>query len=360
MSASPTEGLRRRDLLKVSALAAASPLAMAAAAAEPVGSALRRPAVKVARPTQAVLQAAARAGTRCVAVGERGLVLLSDDDGRQWRQVPVPVSAGLTAVTFVDARHGWIVGHGGVVLVTHDGGESWAQQLDGLRIAALMMKDAEAAGDTKAMAEAKRLIADGADKPLLDVLFRDALHGIVVGAYNLALATSDGGATWQPLSRALDNPKGLHLYAARQRGDEVLLAGEQGLVLRSTDGGRRFARLATPYRGSFFTVALDGGEDIVVAGLRGNVLRSQDHGATWQPLPMTVPVSFTASAVDETGRWWLANQAGMTFALLGNGLQRVPGKLAPINGLLVLPRGRALALTTTGVMPFDLSAGVSR
>jgi photosystem II stability/assembly factor-like uncharacterized protein len=43
-----------------------------------------------------------RAGKRLVSVGERGLVLLSDDDGRSWRQArQVPVSVALTQVRFV-------------------------------------------------------------------------------------------------------------------------------------------------------------------------------------------------------------------------------------------------------------------
>ena len=68
-----------------------------------------------------------------LAVGERGIVLLSDDSGMTWRQARVPVSVSLTAVQFVDAEQGWAVGHLGVVLHTEDGGETWHKQLDGER-----------------------------------------------------------------------------------------------------------------------------------------------------------------------------------------------------------------------------------
>ncbi|MDB5898537.1 MAG: hypothetical protein JWP41_2139, partial [Ramlibacter sp.] len=119
--------LSRRSLL-----ALALPLvAPAAGAAEP--EALGRPALAVARPERAVLLAAAQAGARVVAVGERGIIVLSADNGGSWKQVPAPVSVTLTALRFADAVNGVAVGHGGVVLATADGGSTWAQRLDGRR-----------------------------------------------------------------------------------------------------------------------------------------------------------------------------------------------------------------------------------
>ncbi|RFQ06817.1 glycosyl hydrolase, partial [Pseudomonas sp. ATCC 13867] len=56
-------------------------------------------------------------------------VLLSDDQGKNFRQArSVPLSTPLTGVSFVDADHGWAVGHWGAILVTSDGGESWQIQ----------------------------------------------------------------------------------------------------------------------------------------------------------------------------------------------------------------------------------------
>jgi photosystem II stability/assembly factor-like uncharacterized protein len=330
-------------------------LVMASAAvAAPVGAALDRPAVQSALAARSVLQGAARAGDRLVAVGERGIVVLSDDAGKTWRQVPVPVSVGLTAVRFVDAQHGWAVGHGGVVLASSDGGQTWVKQLDGLQAAKQLLDAAKAGGDPRAQADAERLVADGADKPFLDALFFDAKRGIVVGAYNLAFETQDGGKTWQPLSPRLDNPKGLHLYAVRARGNELLMAGEQGLVLRSQDGGQSFTRLTVPYKGSFFTAELVGDRDIVVAGLRGNIWKSGDGGVTWARVHNPVPVSITASAVDAQGHLWLANQAGMVLSYSGDSLIPTPAKLPPLTGLLPLRGDQALALSIAGAMPVTL------
>lgn len=351
----------RRSSALASALSTAAlgtllsvPLVSIGAHAAPVGPALTRPALTVRAPAAAVLQAAAHAGPRWVAVGERGLVVLSDDQGGHWRQVAVPVSVGLTAVRFVDADHGWIVGHGGVVLASRDGGQTWALQLEGRRAAALVQQDAQASGDARLIADAERLVADGPDKPLLDLHFFDRQHGIVVGAYNLALVTADGGQTWQPIGRRLDNPRGLHLYSVRARGDELLLAGEQGLVLHSTDRGEHFQRLTTPYKGSFFTGEIPAAGELVVAGLRGTTWRSRDAGASWTALPSPVPVNITASALDDQGRLWFANQAGMVLTPAGDTLVPAATHLPPLNGLLPLGSGQALGLSVRGAVPVPL------
>ena len=68
---------------------------------------LQRPALMAPQSVRGALLAVALAGRRIVTVGERGIVLLSDDRGANWRQVPVPVSVSLTAVRFVNEKTGW-------------------------------------------------------------------------------------------------------------------------------------------------------------------------------------------------------------------------------------------------------------
>ena len=280
----------------------------------PLAPPLERAALPLRQPERSALLGLAQAGPRIVAVGERGAVLLSDDAGVHWRQAAaVPVSVTLTAVQFVDERTGWAIGHQGVVLRSDDGGEHWARQLDGMAVATLQLEDARRSGDAKAVAEAQRAQQEGADKPLLALHFDNAREGFVLGAFNLLLATQDGGQTWQALSTRLPNPKAAHLYAIDRQGADLLLAGEQGLLLHSADGGQHFERIATPYQGSFFAVAREADGAWLVAGLRGNVLRSADGGRHWQALASPAPVSVTAALRDARGAVYLANQAGQVL-----------------------------------------------
>jgi photosystem II stability/assembly factor-like uncharacterized protein len=326
-------------------------VACGAAAAAPVADAPQRPALMVKAPARAVLLAAARAGDRIVAVGERGIVALSDDGGASWRQAPVPVSVSLTSVRFADARHGIATGHGGIVLTTADGGQTWSRRLEGRQAAQLALEAARASGNPAEVAAAERLVADGADKPFFDVAVFDAQRFVVVGAYGLAFATSDGGQQWQAWMPRLDNPKGLHLHAVRRAGDALLIAGEQGLLLRSDDAGRSFRRLASPYKGSWFTAELPAPGDMLVAGLRGNAWRSTDRGSSWSQLAAPAPATFVASAIAADGALLLANQAGLV--LRAQGAQLVPVNARPLpspSGLVTDPRGKLLAVGAAGAM----------
>jgi photosystem II stability/assembly factor-like uncharacterized protein len=321
-------------------------------AAEPVAAALDRPAQVVRAPERAVLLGAAQVGNAWVAVGERGLALRSEDGGAHWQQVATPVSVTLTAVRFADDWHGMAVGHGGTVLVTDDGGRSWIRRLDGRRMAELLLADAKERQDIAAAKAAEQLRSDGPDKPLLDVLMLGPGRALAIGAYGLALATEDNGASWTSWAARLDNPKGLHLYAARQRGSRIVIAGEQGLLLKSDDAGRSFQRLACPYAGSFFTLELPDEREIVLAGLRGNVWHSIDGGREWSALVVPMPASVVGSQLTPDGTLLLASQAGFVLARRGEAFVPVHrDPLPPLTGVSAGRGGALLALSIQGVMP---------
>lgn len=328
----------------------------AGAQAAPAAGALERPAVMAKAPQRAALLSAAWAGQRIVAVGERGIVVTSEDGGQHWQQVASPVSVTLTTVRFATPTDGVAVGHGGTVLTTQDGGASWKLRLDGRRLATLVRDEAQAAGASpEAARDAERLVADGPDKPLLDVLLLDRQRLLAVGAFGLAVYSADGGQTWQSWMSRLPNPKGLHWYAARRDDDTLLLAGEQGLLARSDDGGQSFQPLASPYKGSWFAAELLPQGRIVLAGLRGQVWQSSDRGERWTPVANPVPATVTAMTPWHTDGLLLASQSGALLRLQGDRLQPVSTQpLALPAGLLPLPHGRLLALGLTGVNVLSL------
>ncbi|MDE2584475.1 MAG: hypothetical protein KGN39_03680 [Betaproteobacteria bacterium] len=293
--------------------------------------ALDQPSRQSERAKSAVLMAITVAGERLVAVGEGGIVLLSDDNGRSWRQAKaVPTSVALTGVRFASANTGWAVGHSGVVLKSSDGGETWVRQLDGKQAAAIELAaaDAAAAGSaamTRRQRDAQGLVADGADKPFLDLHAFDDRHCFVVGAYGLAFGTRDGGQTWESMVGQIDNPKGRHLYSITATRDALVIAGEQGTLLQSEDQGLRFAPVPIAYPGTLFGSVSTNDGALVVFGLRGNAFRSADQGRTWNKVDFGLPVTLTAgmrlrdgrlAVVDETGRVLLSRDGGSKFAAL--------------------------------------------
>jgi len=253
-----------------------------------------RPAVIAPLAERSLLLDVASADDRLVAVGERGHILLSDDAGSTWRQVPVPTRATLTGVCLRDGGKGWAVGHDSAILRTVDGGATWEVVQ----------------------------FAPEEETPLLDVWFADDEHGFAVGAYGTFLATADGGETWdfQPIS---DDDFHLH-HVARSSTGRLYIAAEAGMVYRSDDDGETWIALPSPYEGSFFaTLPLD--DDVVLLfGLRGHLYRSEDAGMTWTEL--------------ETG----------TVSMLTDGLDLGDGKVV-ITGL-----GGALLYSSDGGRSFAL------
>jgi photosystem II stability/assembly factor-like uncharacterized protein len=297
------------------------------------------------------------AGARLVAVGQRGHILISDDNGGQWEQVSVPVSVDLTAVHFASAQRGWAVGHDGVILSTADGGRTWTRQLDGRQAAALVVEHygkraAEGNIELKAVLnEAQRMLAEGPDLPFLDVWFDDERNGYAIGAFNLLFTTSDGGATWVPASDRVDNPKGHHLYAIRGHGSELYIAGELGLLLRLDRASKRFTAVPTPYKGTWFGLVVK--PDLVIAhGLRGNAWRSRDAGKTWQQVRTPVQTGLTGSAVVRDGLIAVVSQDGHVLVSADNGgsFESVPNlKPMPLFGVAAAGNGSLALVGARGV-----------
>jgi photosystem II stability/assembly factor-like uncharacterized protein len=316
--------ITRRILL---GLAAGTALAGMAATGATQGwlDVLDTPALTSPLAARGLLNGLGRAGERVVAVGQRGHILTSDDLGQSWKQAEVPVSSDLVAVHFPTPQLGWAVGHDGVVLHSADGGRSWKRQRDGR--------------------------PDAADTPLLDVWFQDARNGYAVGAFGLLLRTTDGGQSWTSLQQASDNPKNMHLYAVRGIGEDVYVAGEQGLLLKLDRGAARFNALTLPYKGTLFGVT-GTARVVVVHGLRGNVLRSTDGGASWNAVATGLQVGMTASTTGADGSILLASQAGHLLASRDDGATFAPLKIErpfPAAAVLDVAPGRVLVAGPRGV-----------
>ena len=226
-------------------------------------------------------------GERAVAVGERGHILLSTDNGNNWRQVAAPTRRTLTGVFLIDDKTVWAVGHQSVILKSGDGGETWA----------------------KANAE------NDPETAYLDILFLDAKTGFIVGSYGKFLSTSDGGKTWTEAKQD-DDPHLSHIIPAPDGG--LWLTGEFGTVRRSGDRDKRWAPLSTPYEGTFFGAVPFAKRGALVFGLRGNIFRSGD-GGEWLKIESPTKALLHAGLALADGRLVLAAAAGQLLVSADEG-----------------------------------------
>jgi photosystem II stability/assembly factor-like uncharacterized protein len=264
-------------LALVAALAAGGIAPDVQAQADPADAA-NQPAEIAPLASASLLLDLAFAGKRMVAVGERGHVLLSDDQGASWRQAKaVPTRVMLTAVFFIDADYGWAVGHDETIINTVDGGETWTRSH----------------------------FAPEAQQPLLDLWFANRVSGIAVGAYGAYFTTNDGGRNWSgarfspvqpatpagaagagPADAAAEEelPPDYHLNRIVGVGSRLYVAAEGGQLYRSDDRGANWRVLPSPYEGSFFGLVPIRGDGLLAFGLRGHLFRSADAGENWTEL----------------------------------------------------------------------------
>jgi len=279
----------------------------------------------------------ARSGTRMVAVGERGRIMLSDDNGVTWRQVLSPVSTTLICCRFASDKVGWISGQMGVVLKTTDAGESWIRVLDGFAAAKAMVAEAQADAAKPVAASAppsddatptelqnaQFFVSSGASIPLLTLLPLSETHVMVFGGFGLALESLDGGMTWNGIAARVPDPNGLHIYAALQTSEAVTAVGEQGLILRAPACGA-FTTIQSPFSGSLFGLLPVAAGKQLAFGLQGAVLLSNDDGLTWQSSSPATSSGILAGIVlldqrivlgDEGGNLLVSSDAGHSFKL---------------------------------------------
>ena len=284
-------------------------------------------------------------GQRTVAVGWRGHILLSDDDGKTWRQVEVPTRSMLTSVYFSDNLRGWVVGHNAVILATEDGGNSWN----------LLSAAPEE------------------ERPLFDVIVTGS-YGFALGAYAKFMVTQDGGKNWAPgdfvlqksaekSKESLDDEEPLpfdyHFYSIARAADGIFyIAAEAGYLFRSDDGGHTWQELPSPYAGSFFGIQPLQDDALLAYGLRGHIFHSPDGGQSWQPINTGTTVLLTDAVrlpdgtvvvVGMGGVVLVSSDEGQTFALHKSG--RV-GLTAVVN----TASGKLVAVGERGGKVLDLSS----
>jgi photosystem II stability/assembly factor-like uncharacterized protein len=331
------------------------------------------------------------AGDRLVAVGQRGHIIYSNDQGQTWTQAEVPTSVMLTRVHFASAESGWAVGHDGHVLSTGDGGITWVLQRDGLSAQAeINERDAGRARERVASLRAQVAVASDADHealmealdeaewvldkaretldepvyapPLMDVWFRNEDQGWASGAYGTLIYTNNGGRDWQDWSWKVDvNADDLHYNGVHGAPDGGLyLASEWGNVFRSRSGGENWEVLETGYDGSFFGVIVSPATGSVFAyGLLGTIYRSTDNGESWEELDSMVRASLFGAVAGEGGALIFVGLGGQATVTTDDGKSFKPlvqNTRAGLHGIAPLGEGRFAVAGDGGVRVLEIGS----
>jgi photosystem II stability/assembly factor-like uncharacterized protein len=336
-----------------------------------------------------------RIGDRIVAVGERGNVLYSDDDGETWRLGETPGKAMLTAVCFADRSQGWAVGHDAVVWKTEDGGETWQQQYSDPMNAeddagagkaggapgssgSGSMQDLysdDGAGGSGADAGGQEQSSGGRGGSMQDLYSDDGSDG----------AGSDGGGQRQSSGAGSGSMEDLYNDSGGNGGmaggamapdtsgaplldvwcdtqEHVMAVGGFGYMIETSDGGaswnKRTRDLNNPNGWHLYSLRPIPRSDgtLLVAGEQGTLFRSRDHGQSWEKLQAPYAGSyFGVTAVQRDtvmihgmrGNVWLTRDLGESWQQVRTGVTRGVNHGAMLNdGSIVLVGNSGVLLTS--------------
>lgn len=139
--------------------------------------------------------------------------------------------------------------------------------------------------ESETLVDSKKLVAFSADGGSTWVVSNAPVAGLsgVVGnpggpffAFGKGLAASTDGSSWKEVS----TPPKAQLRHGLVDGSTVLLVGDKGLILMSTDGGANWATVPPPVNKKFDQVAKVGGSYVVTMGKNKGIV-STDGGQTW-------------------------------------------------------------------------------
>ena len=274
------------------------------------------------------------------AVGAHGAIWKTGDGGRSWQLVPSGTTSALHSVCFLTDQVGWVAGRevvpfagldAGVLLFTENGGQTW-QPLARDQLPALSF-----------------------------VKFFGLDDGVVVGQPSASspsgiLKTNDGGQSWQPVAGTVSHPWRAAAFLDSElgmvgghEGRLSLIAGEQLLASKLPPQGLRSIR----------AVALQHNDTGWIAGDGGLVLKTSSGGVVWESPPALLPeelrngMDFRAVEMRKESVW-LAGSPGSAIWHSPNGgrswQRQLTGQPSPLHAIRFSNDAQGVAVGDFGVI----------
>ena len=275
------------------------------------------------------------------AVGDDGTVVHTSDGGDSWERQDSGTDVKLVRVSFVNPEEGWIVGQFGTILHTSDGGQTWERQKAGSifdrHLVAVSFVDertgwaiterggvilgTEDGGETWT-----RQFFSGAGIRS-DMVFVDSRRGWVVFTQGSLLHTLEGGDKWvyQPgINEVRIGTTGAFFLDENngwvtgwrgkrpglQSGLQFLRFLSDGMVARTTDGGKTWTRHDVGTGHTVWDVAFVNAQEGWAVGSFGTILSSDDGGITWTLWPSGTEATLRGVAFADGDNGWAVGDGG--------------------------------------------------
>lgn len=230
---------------------------------------------------------------KLLAIGENGVLLVSDDGGNQWQTIALQTEATLTGLVSINPQTIIITCADGSILRSEKTVTEW--ELIATSSAAFptgLIYDPLHNTTIVLTADGEILISDDGGKLwapvaniheyLTDVTLIDAGKKLLASSANGSLLQSDnGGRTWVNLpavtSASIDGILTLN-------DERVVAYGEGGLLIQSNDAGNNWTLLNTPVNDFVHQLLKVDTNNWLAVGAKGLLLNSNNHGQNWQAI----------------------------------------------------------------------------
>lgn len=275
------------------------------------------------------------------AVGDLGRIFHTTDGANTWEVQSAGTKRPFVSVSCVDRNNVWVAGQAGQIARTNDGGKNW------------------------------KMLASGTDRQILSIKMLNAQIGLAVGDFGTMLRTENGGDNWNKVSVPADiklpedmqgivEPGDIVLYSASfADADVVGVAGEFGVILISTDGGRTFQFRGSGVETTLFGIFFADKQRGWAVGMEQVLLETHDGGATWQKKPVKAPPGFSLALFDLEVRGnlgWAVGNSGYLLTSTDAGanweLVAVPTQMGSywFREVSLLPSGKGYVVGSTGIV----------
>ena len=270
-----------------------------------------------------------RQGNKIVAVGDRGLVLRSNDGGETWERDNLPEPTALLGVAFAGDKT-VAVGQEGKIYV-HTPGSGWkkvesttkerllnvAGNTSGLLVAVgafgAVIRSTDF-GSTWQNAQPKWLEigdADAGGGALTGAAGEPTIYAVQVledgtvfiGGELSFIVRSTGGEDWTLVNQAKASEEEIapSINAISIRNDGTGFAvGQAGTILRTSDGGATWNAVNSSTSANLLSVASLKSGEVVAVGMR-TTIRSDDGGNTWKAMKsLDFPINWYSGVTSDT------------------------------------------------------------
>jgi photosystem II stability/assembly factor-like uncharacterized protein len=265
-------------------------------------------------------------GTKGVAVGEKGTILITMDKGISWEKRPSGSTADLFSVSKFSATELIAVGQNGEILLSSDAGMTWQKSTAGT---ASNLNDVTVVNPNLALVAADEgKILKSTDKgktwttlsinktnDLFGIAFSSELNGFVVGENGLIERTANGGSTWTALNSATTTT--LRKVQISPLDVRIAIAvGDVATIVRTTNTGTTFAKInlgATATRRILDIGFKPNSNETFTAGQDGYLLFSGNAGAGWTQRLAGIRNRFSSVDFKNQTTGFIAGENGAVF-----------------------------------------------